>query len=385
MAHQELKRYFENLPLTSSLRPKLQAGEIELCFGNHVRVYHYDKIAHENGSCYLTSHQIAWLGNKRKQGSKLPIHLFSLRLKHINSCTTSSPLFSSPKIVLSLKPDKGTSASPWIKLSFRDGMRDKFYKILNDALSTKAWLKNDTSSTKKGFSTKTAGIRGLIELEKKRTKAAETEVDQAFQDLDVLISKAGKMVDLAKKCADGMAARSDVKTEESDRFKVMLADIGMLSPVTRKSAGTKYHEQLARQLADFMQTRLSGTGDVITLPDVFCLFNRARGTEMVSPEDLHNACQLLEALQLPIRFRRFDSNVKVVQDKSHSDTKMSQKIAEIVKASGFISAIDLSQKLGISLLLATQHLQTAEAQKILCRDQSRDGTNFFPNLFLENA
>eukprot|EP00954_Amorphochlora_amoebiformis_P012358 966701-Amorphochlora_amoeboformis.AAC.1 len=61
------------------------------------------------------------------------------------------------------------------------------------------------------------------------------------------------MVSLAKRCADGMAAREETKKGDKDRFMVMLADMGIPSPVTRESAGTKYHEQLAMQLADFMQ------------------------------------------------------------------------------------------------------------------------------------
>ena len=42
----------------------------------------------------------------------------------------------------------------------------------------------------------------------------------------------------------------------------------------------------ARQLADFLAPRLERTQGVMTLPDVYCLFNRARGSELISPEDL---------------------------------------------------------------------------------------------------
>lgn len=52
---------------------------------------------------------------------------------------------------------------------------------------------------------------------------------------------------------------------------------------------------------------------MIQLSDLYCYFNRARGTEMVSPEDLYRACVLFEALNLPVRLRRFDSGVLVVQ------------------------------------------------------------------------
>lgn len=52
---------------------------------------------------------------------------------------------------------------------------------------------------------------------------------------------------------------------------------------------------------------------MIALTDLYCLFNRARGTSLISPEDLHRACLLFEKLNLPVKLRRFDSGVLVVQ------------------------------------------------------------------------
>lgn len=62
--------------------------------------------------------------------------------------------------------------------------------------------------------------------------------------------------------------------------------MGITSPVTRQTAGALFHQQLALQLADFLAPRLEHARGVMTLPDTYCLFNRARGTELVSPEDL---------------------------------------------------------------------------------------------------
>lgn len=40
------------------------------------------------------------------------------------------------------------------------------------------------------------------------------------------------------------------------------------------------------QLADFLAPRVESAGGMMALPDVYCLFNRARGTELISPDDL---------------------------------------------------------------------------------------------------
>ena len=47
--------------------------------------------------------------------------------------------------------------------------------------------------------------------------------------------------------------------------------------------------ELSRQLADFLEKPLQQSGGIMTLPDVYCLYNRARGTELVSPDDLLQA------------------------------------------------------------------------------------------------
>lgn len=45
----------------------------------------------------------------------------------------------------------------------------------------------------------------------------------------------------------------------------------------------------AAQLADFLVPHVERQGGVLTMPDVYCLFNRARGSELVSPTDVIKA------------------------------------------------------------------------------------------------
>ena len=46
------------------------------------------------------------------------------------------------------------------------------------------------------------------------------------------------------------------------------------------------------QLADFLVTPMERAGGMMPLPDAYCLYNRARGTELVSPDDLTAAVKL---------------------------------------------------------------------------------------------
>ena len=54
---------------------------------------------------------------------------------------------------------------------------------------------------------------------------------------------------------------------------------------------------------------------MITLTDAFCRVNRARGLELLSPEDLLNACNNFAAEpNIPLRLHTFESTgVSVIQ------------------------------------------------------------------------
>jgi ESCRT-II complex subunit VPS36 len=64
------------------------------------------------------------------------------------------------------------------------------------------------------------------------------------------------------------------------------------SHVSKEISGKKYYQDLAKEIESFLNSvieseRFSG---VIGLVDLFCLYNRARGTDLVSPKDLNIAC-----------------------------------------------------------------------------------------------
>nr|KYP34305.1 Vacuolar protein sorting-associated protein 36 [Cajanus cajan] len=114
-------------------------------------------------------------------------------------------------------------------------------------------------------------------------------------------------------------ATNDEELGSKEEMQDWLLSVGIISPVTKESAGALYHQQLSRQLADFVKVPLERAGGIINLIDIYCLFNRARGTELISPDDLLQACSLWEKFDVPVVLRKFDSGVMVIQTKSHSD------------------------------------------------------------------
>jgi ESCRT-II complex subunit VPS36 len=222
-------------------------------------------------------------------------------------------------------------------------------------------------------------------------------------DIDAFMGEASELIKVIQKYAATIerertaAAGSDkisTKDNDTDKLVGMLENMGMASALSEKQSGSTYHKQLSRQLVDFLRYKgkLSQAGGMMTLTDVYCLFNRARGTNMISPEDLLKAIELMKELNLGLSKRTFASGVVVLQDDAFDDESMAKRLTDLatesirpkqkLNSAGGITAMDASRSLKISALLANEHLLSAERMGNLCRDVTLEGVRFFPNLFM---
>merc|ERR1712113_215240 len=89
-------------------------------------------------------------------------------------------------------------------------------------------------------------------------------------------------------------------------LKSHLLSIGISNPVTREThgTGTSYHKSLGSELARMLSTPLQECGGVMSVSEVYCRYNRARGVALVSPEDVVNACKTLTPQQHGMEYHR---------------------------------------------------------------------------------
>ena len=104
--------------------------------------------------------------------------------------------------------------------------------------------------------------------------------------------------------------------------------------------------------------------------------------ELLSPEDLVNACQMLEALKLPIRPLVFDSGVMVIELPTHREEEMVASALETVSERGSLTSEEFAKPVGMAVLRAKERLLLAEEMGHLCRDDSVEGLRFYPDLFM---
>ncbi|VDK48202.1 unnamed protein product [Anisakis simplex] len=281
----------------------------------------------------------------------------------------------------------------YFRFVFRNGGEDEFFEKYRDALARQTWQRTSSSSTSSSAGSRNStvhvpravGIAGIEKRLAENHQRAHDSISQAFEDMTHLMECAREMVTLSKSITEKLRSRKgEITEDETVRFKSYLLSLGVSDPVTKSSfgSGAKYYEKLAEELSTILCAPLKELGGMMSLPDVYCRVNRARGMELLSPEDLLNACQALAHLDLPISCHRFDSGVMVIQLKDMAIDTTIDSTSELVSAMGSCTANDLAKCLGITVILAKQRLLAAEEQAKVCRDDTIEGLKFYPNRFL---
>ncbi|XP_065158250.1 vacuolar protein-sorting-associated protein 36 isoform X1 [Atheta coriaria] len=385
--------------------PALGPNEYFLVQDKNVRLYDGNqKTNFEGGELTVTSHRIFWAQPGHFSNGQICLALPLSLVTAFNEESPGAFSFSrNQKIVLYLhepSPDRNegpqlNSLYNYIKLSFREGFGAHTLDAINNAITQKQWLLDvqqqqeiaqGSSAPKKLPEIKLrTGIVGIERFLQEKQKATDESISVAFQDLSKLMLMAKDMVRLSQNISTKIREKQgDITEDETVRFKSYLMSLGIDDPVTRDGfkSDNAYHKSLAKQISDNLVTPIEEVGGMMVLTDVFCRVNRARGLELLSPEDVLNACRYMEKLELPLKLFRFDSGVLVLQLVSLDGESVAYATEELITERGSLSAEELAQYLGISVVLAKERLKTAENYGRCCRDDSMQGLRFYPNLFL---
>ncbi|KAF0892110.1 hypothetical protein E2562_013489 [Oryza meyeriana var. granulata] len=406
--------------VTAAGRPVLSAGELErhLVAQADLEPEESSRLAPLRGCLLvLTSHRLIFLHEASRSARTLPlaavVHPYPPHRKHshnplrsiFSSSSSSSSHHPRVRLQISLPPSRSEVVAVVVT---GKGDADVFYGRLLEAIRARAWEVVAAAAPTGGSAVAqrapaeedlaikmpVVGVSGILRMEQEAWESAGQNLQDAFQDLNALMSKAKEMMELAEKMRQKLLTNSSAQSNSNDEemgskqdMQDWLLSVGIVSPVTKETAGALYHQQLSRQLADYIRIPLEKAGGMMALVDVYCLYNRARGTELISPEDLLQACSLWEKFDVPVMLRKFDSGVKVIQTKTHSDDEVFARISSLAQKEDAlqkgISPSDAAFTLGIAPALAKEHLLNAESIGILCRDVSPDGLRFYINIFNE--
>ncbi|THD23719.1 Vacuolar protein-sorting-associated protein 36 [Fasciola hepatica] len=305
------------------------------------------------------------------------------------------------------------SSENHVKLGFtRTGHRE-FERALQEVLAAKVWAAS-VIPTRPGNSSRAYGSVGIGAIEKQqaaRIVHTDKSLEEAFDDLNNLMSRAREMVALSRALAkkSRVSKGGELTTNETAELRAAMLSMGVMddsdvlnsrssnetvrgssAAAPTASSSSSFHAQLAHQLSDLLTPLLTGrkgsTGvGCVDLASAYCRLNRARGMQLVSPEDLLRSCHLLEREKLPIRLKRFPSGLMVLQLASENESETLQSTAALIQERSSLTAEELSRIVGVPLLLARERLLAVEEVGLVCRDDSLAGLRFYPNRFVTES
>ena len=461
--------YLSSAPLSVSGLPILQPNEVELKSEANIVLRHHDDVKKSKNELFssclliLTNFRLIIINNydatstNTKSSSTSPkevndkfVHIgWGIDLKNISlieEFNTGAFTFVQNKVKVYLH---NSNLSSFIVIKFEKQGKEEFLKLINKALENRSWEKyttdeklNNKNNKVSVFSSANAGVAGIIRRQEQSIQSVDSLTKVALTDLDALMLRAREAVQVIQRYAsyvdmsthdsnsnsphdhdDDNDSYSETTSQAGERneMETILQNIGIISPITKYSAGRMYHQQLARQIADILlqQNRLVRLGGMITLTDLYCLINKARGTELVSPDDLLKAASLTNRLHLGLQLHTFDSGVKVLKLNNYNEKELSEKILKLITTFNLkdnesviynkdgsnsskiatktvddnsslsdenifhigVQASDVSSHFNISIIIAKEQLLLCEQYQYLCRDESIDGLFFYPNLF----
>ena len=305
-----------------------------------------------------------------------------------------------------------------IKLSFRAGGEKVFYERLKVAMVQRRWLLQTAPLTtipqiadpktgqfveKIAADAKLKSGGGIAGLERRGTQFRENNqlvIGNAFEDLEALMSSAKEIIALAE---DFASRSSNATPEASAILSESAAALGMTTTKdmlgSNSNSDTLYVSELARTLAEYLTDDHRGIlkreGGIMSLVDLWAVFNRARnGVELVSPEDFEKAARQWERLGLPVRLRKFKNGLLVVQRHDWTDDKIIAQLLAWLQELHFpltnaewdtkvfghgATAVEAAAKFGWSVGVATEELEMAEEKGALCREEGVEGVRFWEN------
>ena len=98
--------------------------------------------------------------------------------------------------------------------------------------------------------------------------------------------------------------------------------------VSRDTTGkNNFHDALAYEIEQFLSSIIDKFGGVVGLVDLYCMYNRARGTDLISPDDMNIACKKLNQNSAKFMLKEYASGLRTMQSKEFNAESYYKKLA----------------------------------------------------------
>ena len=224
-------------------------------------------------------------------------------------------------------------------------------------------------------------MRGKLETQQQM-------IQGAFTDIHSLRQNAEQMIDIAAQIKNKIANNSNNKSE-NDEINSVLSKIGFIDPITKEVAGSEYYVKLGEQINQFFMDYFAKNPKTkaLTLIDAYCLYNRARTGNTISPKDMKQAIKQLTdgKVMHDIIIKNFNNEMIVIQTPEFSGKNILALIKKFMqeKKQHHIDMKDLSNILHIeNVLLEKTIIEDMLNNGLILIDESDLEVRYYLNIIL---
>lgn len=319
-----------------------------------------------------------------------------------------------------------------VKFSFRDGFHQIFFEFLKKTLEEVKDTKID--SFQQNYQNKPdqslrilSGIHGLTSNSKHQTFEDSLLLGKSIQDLDQLMLKAKDLILLSKKYQNVLIKSSKSKREFHKNFQLLksskasivnlnniisnnkieksLKQTKKVNAINRLKLGKKsnntlskfplfYLDELARNISEFLinDDILDKRNGLITLHELFSLYNSSRQINLISAEELYDAIMRFEILNINLKITKVNisknENSKInpfvyVISKRNKNISITKKISNFLKNNSGLSILQLQRlHFNMNFIILKTILDNLVLNGELTIDISVGGITYWPNEIL---
>ena len=157
-------------------------------------------------------------------------------------------------------------------------------------------------------------LTNKIEQQRLEVQHQKAKLGSAVYDFNSFLSNLESLDEVFNFIRQGLQKDKDFasshKASEADKI---LEELGAVEVVTKSEAGNNFYRKVAYQIDDVFGKLLPKKGGVMSLIDVYLYYNRMRGSDLVTTNDLLNAAKELRAINSSLELRELPDGLKIIQ------------------------------------------------------------------------
>ncbi len=151
--------------------------------------------------------------------------------------------------------------------------------------------------------------------------------------------------------------------------------------ISKSDSQSEFYVNVAKQIDKVFAPLIGKSGGAMSLIDIFLYYNRMRGAELITPDDLLHATRQFGKINSSLELREAENGIKIVQLRiTNEDEDFFKYCVTPIKArQNGISVEEIVKLFGLSLLVARDKLESYAKKGKLVVDSSLEGIRYYLN------